>query len=90
MPWIYLLLAIAALAVAFKTTSMALLVLCLLAALGLLLAWMLSMLAQRVGSRSRDESLMLDPQELRRLREQAQARQAAASGQPRPPEPPLA
>ena len=34
MPWIYLLLAIAALAVAFKTTSMALLVLCLLAALG--------------------------------------------------------
>jgi membrane glycosyltransferase len=90
MPWIYLLLAIAALAVAFKTTSMALLVLCLLAALGLLLAWMLSMLAQRVGSRSRDESLMLDPQELRRLREQAQARQAAALGQARPPEPPLA
>jgi hypothetical protein len=69
---------------------MALLVLCLLAALGLLLAWMLSMLAQRVGSRSRDESLMLDPQELRRLREQAQARQAAALGQARPPEPPLA
>jgi membrane protein implicated in regulation of membrane protease activity len=90
MPWIYLLLAIAALAVAFKTTSMALLVLCLLAALGLLLAWMLAMLAQRVGNRSRDESLMLDPQELRRLREQAEARQAAAPGQARPPEPPLA
>lgn len=90
MPWIYLLLAIAALAVAFKTTSMALLVLCLLAALGLLVAWMLSMLAQRVGSRSRDESLMLDPQELRRLREQAQARHAAASAQSRPPEPPAA
>jgi hypothetical protein len=86
MPWIYLLLAIAALVVAFKTTSMTLLVLCLLAALGLLLAWMLSMLAQRVGSRSRDESLMLDPQELRRLREQAEARQT----QTRPPEPPLA
>ena len=90
MPWIYLLLAVAALAVAFKTTSMALLVLCLLAALGLVLAWLLAMHAQRVGSRSRDESLMLDPQELRRLREQAEARQATALGQARPPEPPLA
>ncbi len=90
MHWVYLLLAIAALAVAFKTTSIAVVVLCLLAALGLLLAWMLSMLAQRVGSRGRDEALMLDPQELRRLREQAEARQAAALGPARPTEPPAA
>jgi hypothetical protein len=32
-----------------------------------------------VGSQSRDDSLMLDPQELRRLREQAEARRAAAT-----------
>jgi hypothetical protein len=94
MPWVFLLLAIAAFAVAFKTTSVALLTLCLLVALGLLLAWVLGLLAQRVGSRSRDEAMLLDPQELRRLREQAEARRAEVSplqpgpSQP-PPEPPL-
>ena len=86
MPWLYLLLAIAALAVAFKATSMALAVICLLAALGLLVAWVMTLLAQRVGNRSRDESTMLDPQELRRLREQAEARRAMAA--PPPSEPP--
>ena len=77
MPWVFLLLALAALAAAFQTTSMLLAVLCLLAALALLLAGALGLLARRVGSRSRDETLLLDPQELRRLREQADARRAA-------------
>jgi hypothetical protein len=86
MSWVFLLLAIAALAVAFKTTSVALAVLCLLAALGLLLAGTLGLLAQRVGSRSRDDTSMIDPQELRRLREQAEARRAAAT----PTDPPSA
>lgn len=86
MPWLFLLLALAALAVALKTTSMALAIVCLLAALGLLLAWVMGLLAQRLGSQSRDDSQMLDPQELRRLREQAEARRAAAAA---PSEPPL-
>jgi hypothetical protein len=77
MPWVFLLLALAALAAAFQTTSMLLAVLCLLAALALLLAGALGLLARRVGSRSRDETMLLDPQELRRLREQADARRAA-------------
>jgi ABC-type transport system involved in cytochrome bd biosynthesis fused ATPase/permease subunit len=88
MPWLFLLLAIAAFAVAFKTTSMALAVVCLLAALGLLLAWVMGLLAQRVGSQSRDDSQMLDPRELQRLREQAEARRAgnaAAPGEPPTP-----
>ena len=71
---------VSAFVLAFKTTSIALAALCLLAALGLLLAWVLGLLAQRVGSRSRDDSALLDPAELRRLREQAEARRAAASG----------
>jgi len=79
MSWLFLLLALAAFAVAFNTTSMALAVVCLLAALGLLVAWVMGLLAQRVGSQTRDDSLMLDPQELRRLREQAEARRAAAT-----------
>ncbi len=89
MPWVFLLLAIAAFAVALKTTSVALLALCLLVALGLLLVWVLGLLAQRVGSRSRDESMLLDPQELRRLREQAEARRAEVPPlQPSPSSPP--
>lgn len=87
MPWLFLLLAIAAFAVAFKTTSVALVALCLLAALGLLVAWVMGLLAQRVGSRSRDEATMLDPQELRRLREQAEARRVAAETPPSEPPP---
>ena len=79
MPWVFLLLALAALAAAFRTTSMLLAVSCLLAALGLLLAFALGLLARRVGSRSRDETFLLDPQELRRLREQAEARRTAAA-----------
>jgi hypothetical protein len=68
MVWLYLLLALAAFAVALKSTSVALVVVCLL--------------ARRIGSQSRDESLILDPAELRRLREQAQARRAAAGSEP--------
>lgn len=83
--WLFLLLALGALAVALKTASVALAVLCLLAAFGLLVAWILGLLAQRIGSRSRDAQMLIDPQELRRLREQAEARRAAAP----PPDLPL-
>lgn len=79
LPWLYLLFAAVALAVAFKTSSIALAILCLLVALVLGGAWLLGLLAQRVGNRSRDTQMMIDPQELRRLREQAEARRAAAS-----------
>ena len=77
--WVYLLLAIGALAVAFKTASVGLMAVCLLVAFGLILAWVMSLLAQRVGSRSRSEHAMIDPDELRRMREQAEARKAAAA-----------
>jgi len=84
MPWIYLLLSAGALVLAFRTSSFGLMAVALLAALGLLVAFALSFLAQRIGSRSRDESAMLDPAELRRLREQADARRAAAAAGPVP------
>lgn len=78
MPWLFLVLAIAALAVAFKTTSVAVLVLCLVAALGLTLAWLMGALARRVEERSGSIAMIIDPAELQRLREQAEARRAAA------------
>lgn len=85
MQWLYLLLALVALAVAFKTTSVAVLMVSLLAALGFFLAWVLKLLATRVDSQTRDASLILDPVELRRLREQAEARRTAAGTPPTTP-----
>jgi hypothetical protein len=79
MHWLLLLLALGALAVAIKTTSMGLMAACLLAALVLIVLWVLGLYSARVGARSRDETAMIDPVELRRLREQAEARKVAAS-----------
>ena len=86
MYWMNLLLAIGALLMALKTTSSGLMVLCLLAALVLLVLWVAGMYSARMAGRSRDPSLMIDPVELRRLREQAEARKAAAgNGDPSAP-----
>ena len=85
MHWLFLLLALGALAVALKTSSVALMVLCLLASLGLLLAWIMGWYAARIGSSSRDESHMIDPVELRRLREIAEARKAGLQSSDEPP-----
>ena len=74
MAWLFLLLGCGALWVAFTASSPGLLALALIAALGLFIAFVLKMASDRIGSRSRDEQLMLDPEELRRLREQAEAR----------------
>ncbi len=79
MPWLLFSFAFAALVVAFNTTSVALLATCLILALGLGLSGIMQLLARRVESRSRDESLMLDPDQLKRLHEQAEARRMAAS-----------
>jgi len=79
MPWLFLLLAIAAFAIAMTTTSMAIAVICILTALVLLAIWVMGLLAQRVGSQARDDAMMIDPHELRRLREQAEARRVATA-----------
>lgn len=79
MHWLYLLTALAAMALAMKTTSTGLMMLCLLAALVLLVLWLAGMYSSRMAGRSRDVSAMIDPAELRRLREQAEARKAAAN-----------
>lgn len=87
MPWLLLLLALGAFAVGFTTTSQAVAVISLLAALLLLVGWIMGLLAQRIGNQSRDEAMLIDPQELRRLREQAEARRAAANAGGEPPAP---
>ena len=47
--------------------------------------WLYLLLAQRIGSRSRDTSMMIDATELRRLREQAEARRNSGQSPPSPP-----
>ncbi len=80
MHWLFLLLALGALFGALRTTSLGLMVFLLLLSLGLLVAWVLGWMSARLGSRN-EQMPMIDPQELRRLREQAEARrqQAAAN-----------
>lgn len=84
MHWLFLLLGFAALVVAFKTTSVGLLAVCLLAALVLFVLWLAGLYSVRMAGRSRDASMIIDPAELRRLREQAEARKAVAAADTSP------
>lgn len=91
MHWLYLLLAIGALLLALTTRHGWLLGLSLLASVGFLLAWAGGWYRERVGGSRRDEMAMIDPAELRRLRELAEARRrdgtARAPGTGMPPAP---
>lgn len=79
MHWLFLLIGCAALVLAFKTTSSGLMIVSLLAALVLFVLWLVGLYSVRMAGRSRDASMIIDPAELRRLREQAEARKAAAA-----------
>ncbi|MGH8051536.1 MAG: hypothetical protein ACREPB_12830 [Arenimonas sp.] len=79
MPWILLLLALICFSITFSpSVPFALTVILILAALGLLLAAVLSFLSERLQSNSRDDTKMISPEDLRMMREQAAARKAAA------------
>lgn len=80
MYWLFLLLSLGAMAVALRTTSMALMVASLLAALALLVAWIMGWYSARAGNGDTSGRGMIDPVELHRLREQAAARKAAEQG----------
>ena len=85
MHWLFLLLAFGVLILAFSTPHMSLLLLSLLAALVFLLLWIRGWYLHRVGDSQSDAALMIDPAELRRLREAAAARKAGGGnpGSPR-------
>ena len=84
MPWLLLLIAVGLFLVALNATSIAMVIFCVLASLGLSIFGIMGLLAQRVGNSARSEALLIDPQELRRLREQAEAKRAEAAGIPAP------
>jgi hypothetical protein len=87
MHWLFLLMAVGALFVGFTVTSTPLMVVSLLASLALFVVWIMGWYARRVGEGSQDPSRMIDPAELRRLREIAEARRASAVPPPEPPAP---
>lgn len=78
MHWLSLLIGFAVLVMSFLTPNSAVMVLCWLVALVLFGYWLAAMYSARVASQERDVSMMIDPVELRRLRDQAEARKAAA------------
>ncbi len=88
MHWLFLLIAIGALIGAFVSGPTWLMVLCLLVSLVLFVAWAMGLYAARIGDSSRDESQMIDPVELRRLREIAEARKAGLQSSVEPPHSP--
>ena len=79
MHWLFLLLALGAMAFAIYTTSTALMVVALLVGLGLMVAWVVGLYNARIGGNQRDQALMIDPEELRRMRELGEARRAEAA-----------
>lgn len=81
MAWLFLILGFGALWVGFTASSPGILALAVLVALVLFIAFVLKLASDRIGNRARDEQLMLDPEELRRLRELAEARKLAATAQ---------
>lgn len=80
MHWLYLLGSLLCFALTLKASLPTWVVLLLLLlALGLMVAWMLGWMASRMAGVARNEVHIVTPEELRRLREQAEARKAAQS-----------
>ena len=86
MHWLYLLLAIVFLLAASKAVGW-LVVLLLLAALVLFVAWILGWVSTRISSGARNDAQIISQEDLRRLREQAEARKIAAQSHPTDPQP---
>jgi hypothetical protein len=83
MHWLYLLASLVSLALAMSRSMPTLGVLFFLAcALGFMIAWILGWMSSRIASQTRDVDHIMSPDELRRLREQAEAnRRARVSGE---------
>lgn len=86
MHWLYLLIAVALMLAASKAAGW-LVALLLTGSLVLFVAWMLGWVSTRISSGARNDAQIISPEDLRRLREQAEARKAAAQSNPTEPQP---
>ncbi|MGQ0801139.1 MAG: hypothetical protein ACT4NL_13665 [Pseudomarimonas sp.] len=78
MPWLFFALALGAILVAFKTFSIGLAAVCLLAALGLSIAGALNLASARISDQSQNPARMLDAKALDAIRKRAAADKAEA------------
>jgi uncharacterized membrane protein len=86
MHWLYLVLSIFLLVVAMQPSMPGWAVfLMLIGSLVAVVAWILGWLSLRISSGSRHEMHIISPDELRQMREQAEARKAAAAQPPADP-----
>jgi Zn-dependent protease with chaperone function len=85
MHWLYLLLGMAFLLAASRAAGW-LVVLLLLAALVAFVAWILGWVTSRISSGARNDAQIISPDELRRMREQAEARKHAGQASPTDPQ----
>jgi hypothetical protein len=81
MHWLYLLIAVALMLAASKAAGW-LVVLLLIGSVVAFIAWMLGWVSTRISSGARNDTQIISPDEMRRLREQAEARKAAAKTNP--------
>ena len=80
MHWIYLIASLACLGLAMLKNMPTFGVLVFVfGSLAFMVAWILGWMSSRISSQSRDVSHIMSPEELRRLREQAEARKNARS-----------
>lgn len=79
MPWILLMLAVACFLVPFLTTSVGLGVLCVLLALLFFVAGVMTLISSRMEYHSRSGAQILTPDELRGMRERAEAQRQTAA-----------
>lgn len=78
MPWLFFALSAACFAIAFRTLSLGVAIVCLLLALGLLLAGALGLVSARIQSRSQSAAVMLGPEQAALIRRRAAATGSAA------------
>ena len=85
MHWLYLLASLACLALAMVRTMPTFGVLVFLAgSVGFMVAWILGWVSSRISSQSRDVSYIMSAEELKLLRDQAEARKNQQAGQASP------
>jgi hypothetical protein len=80
MPWLMFALAVGCLTVAFRTHSMALAAITLIAALGLMLAGTLALVSARIALNARGESEMMSAEEMRLIAESMRRKREAEGG----------
>lgn len=71
MPWLFFALALGAILIAFNTFSIGLAAVCLLAALGLIIAGTLNLASARISKQSKHPAVMLDAKALAEVRKRA-------------------